>query len=165
MKKHIFLLSFLFFIGCNDSESGETLPDPPGTITINMDGNWIQPISDYIAESFCWDTPNNIILWDSENNQITSLGKVGGLAAIKKYPHVEIGWSRNVACEVGHGYIMRFFRWQPNSIVYVRLYVVEKLVSTSGGIMGAKIKYQEFTPENNYAPSGFRSVWCRCRAS
>jgi hypothetical protein len=47
---------------------------------------------------------------------------------------------RSVACEEGHGYIVKI---ESETVVeYFRLYVVESIVSTTGGIIGSKVKYQ-----------------------
>jgi len=50
----------------------------------------------------------------------------------------------DVACEVGHGYVVKFepINNLDTPAVYVRLYVEESIISTDGGIMGAKVKYQ-----------------------
>jgi hypothetical protein len=43
---------------------------------------------------------------------------------------------------VGHGYVIKLESSDGSYIEYLRLYVVESIVSTDGGIMGAKVKYQ-----------------------
>lgn len=71
-----------------------------------------------------------------------------GLGNITKIPQtgftIPEESNTSVACETGHGYIVKF-TFSPtvsDSILYVRLYVVESIISTSGSIMGAKVKYQ-----------------------
>jgi len=47
-----------------------------------------------------------------------------------------------VACEAEHGYVIKYENTSTSQVVYVRLYVVEPIISTTGGVMGAKVKYQ-----------------------
>ena len=77
---------------------------------------------------------------------ICNLEKMSGLGNITKIP--SSGFSAPaktnsaIACEVGYGYVIKF-----SDIHYVRIYVAESIVSTSGGIIGAKVKYQSpFVP-------------------
>lgn len=87
--------------------------------------------------------------WDglgSDGGEVANVGQVTGLGDVTEKP--SSGWSNTVAVEVGHGYVVRFKKSGYYSTanlpyVYARVYVVENLISsTSGGVIGAKIKYQ-----------------------
>ena len=58
----------------------------------------------------------------------------------------ETGWGSLASAEPGNGYVLRFKHARSFSadlpVTYVRFYVVEWLTNTSGGIMGARVKYQ-----------------------
>ena len=72
------------------------------------------------------------------------MGSMKGLGNITQIPNsgftVPYYENISVACEAGHGYVIKFEN--TDFELYVRLYVVESIVSTNGGIMGAKVKYQ-----------------------
>jgi hypothetical protein len=61
-------------------------------------------------------------------------------------------YNSSAACEEGHGYVIKFELYDYDNEegkminreepVYARLYVVESIISTTGGIMGAKVRYQ-----------------------
>jgi hypothetical protein len=82
----------------------------------------------------------------SYGGEVAHVGQVTGLGDVTEKP--SSGWSTTVAVEVGHGYVVRFKKSKNYSTanlpyVYARVYVVENLISsTSGGVIGAKIKYQ-----------------------
>jgi len=74
-----------------------------------------------------------------------SVGKVGGLGAVTDIP--TSGWATTVGIEKGYGYVLRYrhtylFTTSTLPYHYCRFYVVDWLKSTSGGLIGAKIKYQ-----------------------
>lgn len=64
-----------------------------------------------------------------------SLGAVRGLGNVSTIP--TSGWADQVAVEPGYGYVA-----YSNNQFY-RIYVVDNIVSTSGGVIGADIKYQK----------------------
>jgi hypothetical protein len=83
---------------------------------------------------------------------ICNLGAMKGLGNITSIPStgftVPARTNYSVACEVGHGYVDNPAYDDRTEVVYVRLYVVESIIDTGGGIMGAKVKYQyPFVPE------------------
>ena len=152
--------------GGDDDEGGSkyepiTQADPEGTIVANLtntfheSGNWYWTDGlDYMNGSHY-----NYLGMNSSNNlvaqshhavaNIVSVGKVKSLSDIKNIP--ENGWSQEAAAIPGYGYIYRSryheggttFSWR-----YARIYVVDYMNSTSGGIIGCTIKYQE-----NWEPS------------
>lgn len=155
----IYLVVALFsfsFVACGDDDEGgtrdnpSTASDPAGTIVANLaNNNWVTIV-----------TPTSIKL-NSSNNlevsscEIVSVGSVNGLSSINKVP--ENGWSRQVAAIPGYGYIIRCIKsssYDESSKTwiytygYTRLYVVDWMTSTTGGIMGCTVKYQEWTPAN-----------------
>lgn len=65
----------------------------------------------------------------------TSLGIVNGLGNVSVIPST--GWASQIAVKPGHGYIA----YTGGS--FTRIYVEDYVISTSGGVIGADIKYQE----------------------
>ena len=153
----ILILSLFYFVGCSkdgnsdsDNENGgsnnanTTLPDPEGTIIGNIRndessrngiswGNlrlnnnpevWIQ-----------MNSRNNIV---AKNGEICHLGYISGLGNITKIPNS--GYAGTVSVDPGCGYVVKIE--SNGKYIYARLYVISFMVSTYGGIIGAKIKYQ-----------------------
>ena len=156
MKKRwfIYLVVALFsfsFVACGDDDEGgtrdnpSTASDPAGTVVANLSNNYVTIV-----------TPTSIKLNSSNNLQvdagtsearIVSVGSVNGLSSINKVP--ENGWSKEVAAIPGYGYIIKWIKsTNPTVYGYIRLYVVDWMTSTTGGIMGCTVKYQEWTPAN-----------------
>jgi hypothetical protein len=148
--------------GCSKddpSDPDNLVADPQGTITVNISEDTSFSVDDrgYIH----WNKPDNLCIhghykyYDAIPHgyvaSICNLGKMKGLGNVTYIP--QTGFSNpaerdnSTACEAGHGYVVKL-EWSPdsdnseNKLVYVRLYVVEPIVSTLGGIMGAKVKYQ-----------------------
>ena len=85
---------------------------------------------------------------DSYSVDIVSVGKVSGLSAIKDIP--ETGWSKQAAAIPGYGYIYRTKHYVSNGpfssegqYEYARIFAIDYMTNTFGGIMGITIKYQE----------------------
>lgn len=120
------------------SDPNVAVPDPEGTVTVNItnngrDGGVTLPSTDvmiYIDEG------NNFRLYYYSGNSgtIVSLGAMKGLGNVVSVPTE--GWSTSVAVVPGNGYVVR------KNGNYARLYVDSYMTSTSGGIMGATVKYQ-----------------------
>jgi hypothetical protein len=130
------------------------VPDPMGTITANITDNEVTRINIVVNNTsyghIRWYSPDNFYLYggyyyDGSSISICNLGAMQGLGNITAIPSsgftVPTSENRTVACEAGHGYVVKF-EGKTMGTVYVRLYVVEPIVSTLGGIMGAKVKYQ-----------------------
>lgn len=105
---------------------GTNVNDPTGTVSLAMrntdNGNtYLDNIriknENFIGASF------------------VSLGAVRGLGNVSTIP--TSGWADQVAVEPGYGYVA-----YSNNQFY-RIYVVDNIVNTSGGVMGADIKYQK----------------------
>lgn len=135
------LLSMLFcaaivFSSCgSDDEDAlggvdpdKNVADPVGTITLSMR-----------------DTKNGNTYLDNiqiENENFTgrecyfaSVGAVKGLGNVANIPTT--GWASQVAVIPGNGYVAY------NNSRFYRLYVTDYITATSGGIIGADVKYQK----------------------
>ncbi|MDR1866327.1 MAG: hypothetical protein LBR08_12245 [Bacteroidales bacterium] len=155
--KALMIALMLGTFACEKSEPldpNEPVPDPKGTITANIsevteiriiDGAGIE--CGYIG----WTFPDNFDLAGTLIS-ICDLGAMHGLGNIARNlsstaftaPAAE---NRSVACEPGHGYIIRVV--SDSYTVYVRLYVVETIVEEVSDIngvhrikTGAKVQYQ-----------------------
>lgn len=70
---------------------------------------------------------------------IVSVGRVSGLSKVTDIP--TSGWSSKVSIKEGHGYIIRGSK-SGKDYRYARVYVVDQFTGTSGGIIGATIRYE-----------------------
>lgn len=108
--------------------------DPEGTVVVNMNNgsskNWISIGS---IGSIHIDEANNFVGSD-QTYEFASVGLISGLSMIKTIP--TSGWSISAAVVPGTGYVLR------SRSSYARLYVVDYIVGTTGGIIGATVKYQ-----------------------
>jgi len=135
----------------NNSE--EIVKDPEGTITANISEDTRIYISDCKGCNIGWTKPNNFLLLAQNEGyfgyyiSICNVGSVAGLGSITKistsgFTNPVGHKNTEVACEKGYGYIVKCENPELGKTAYVRMYVVEKIVSTSGAIIGAKVKYQ-----------------------
>ena len=76
------------------------------------------------------------------NATIASIGSVRGLNKVNKIP--QSGWTDRVAVNPGNGYVIRFEGSCESGTFchYARVYVKEWIESTSGGIIGAIVRYE-----------------------
>lgn len=115
-----------------------TMADPEGTIVVNLanDKKVYLRYFNYIYMN----SANNLV---TNVTEIVSVGNVKGLSSITRIP--ETGWSNTTAAIPGYGYVLRNRYWEDNQTKYryARIYAVDYMTSTSGGIMGITIKYQE----------------------
>ena len=155
--KTVAILAGLFVASCNNNGNdpenpNNSVPDPAGTITANISeetGFWID-LYGQVYGQVSWTYPDNFELGSNYSNgkvSICNLGSINGLGNITQIPvsgfTAPARYNYAVACEKGHGYVVKFESSNLDpQVLYVRLYVVEKLISTGGGIMGAKVKYQ-----------------------
>lgn len=152
--------------GGDDDESGSkenpiSAKDPEGTIIANLtntfhgtgNGYYDDGIRDMNGKSSHYLGMNSSNNLQAENNaggwtsEIVTVGKVNGLSSIKEIP--DKGWTRQTAAIPGYGYVYRaYYGYSPvGGGVYARIYIADYMTSTSGGIMGITIKYQ-----NNWKP-------------
>lgn len=94
-------------------------------------------------------------LYQGNGGEISSMGPVDDLGGVKKIP--DGGWSEKSAVQPGYGYVVRLKQDgktststdgqltinEKNICRYARIYVVDWDVSTTGGIIGATIRYQD----------------------
>ena len=134
--------------------------DPEGTIVANLTNDGKELLIIDLRDN----NVEGVIFMNSANNlcsinvnsvkQIVCVGSVEGISSITRVP--ENGWAHESAVIPGYGYIFRFqyvvdYDDSGNYIYnyrYARLYVVDYMESTSGGIMGCTIKYQLWEPNN-----------------
>ena len=157
-NKYLFLLCVafgaLFFSSCSKDDDAENdnggvvinpdknIPDPKGTITMNMmvgddegkrvsikDFGTIQISSAYNFKGYEY------------NCSFVSLGKMKGLGNVTAIP--QDGWNSSVAVNPGDGYVVRCKEYYGTAqYIYARLYVVSEIAGTSGGVIGYTIKCQ-----------------------
>lgn len=148
MSKKIFLLNLqatmmvamlsLGFVSCGgdddivDPNVGQpTNPntpvnDPEGTITLSM------------RNKDNGDTRLDNIYIDKENFKGASFASVGAVMGLGNVSNIPTsGWAEQMSVIAGHGYVA-----YGNNQFY-RIYVVSDIAGTSGGIIGADIKYQK----------------------
>lgn len=126
----------------NPNESTITENDPEGTIMENMHHKDYVNLFHMTGPGF--DITSSIYL-DSSNNfetggngNIVSVGNVNGLNGITKIP--TSGWSKKVAAVPGSGYVLQDGYQGVSGCA--RIYVVDYIIDTTGGIIGVIIKYQ-----------------------
>ncbi|MBE6321456.1 MAG: hypothetical protein E7073_00315 [Bacteroidales bacterium] len=139
-----------------DTNAAVTSSDPIGTMAANLrndNGDWVE-IYNYDNDGYnhIWidiNGSNNLFfravsynMNQEKTTQIVSVGPVKNIAAIKTVP--EAGWTNAASAQPGCGYIAK--RDFEGTTVYARIYVVEWMENTYGGIIGARIKYQVWKP-------------------
>lgn len=157
-NKYLFLLCVAFgalvFSSCSKDDDAENdnggvvinpdknLPDPTGTVTLNImigdDENKRVYINGFGTIQI--NSAYNFVGYDY-NYSFVSLGKMKGLGNVTAIP--QDGWNRSVAVNPGDGYVVRCKRYYSDELyIYARLYVVSEIAGTSGGIIGYTIKCQ-----------------------
>lgn len=129
----------------NGSTTNGNIPDPEGTINVSM-RNGDKNTATIIGNDFYIGYDNNFTNVDNDV-AFVCVGKVNGLGNITGIP--KKGWAKNVALEPGNGYIVHNkgynegYDYNTDNNFYYRLYVEDYILSTTGGIIGAKVKYQK----------------------
>lgn len=155
-NKYLFFLCVAFgaliFSSCSKDDDAENdnggvvinpdknIPDPKGTITMNMmvgdDNDKSVSISDFGTIKI-----NSAYNFEGSSCSFVSLGKMKGLGNVTAIP--QDGWNRSVAVNPGDGYVVRCKRYYSDELyIYARLYVVSEIAGTSGGVIGYTIKCQ-----------------------
>ena len=158
-NKYFFLLCIafgaLFFSSCSKDDDAENdnggvvinpdknIPDPKGTITMNMmvgdDKDKSVSINDFGTIQI--NSAYNFMGYEgSSYYSFVSLGKMKGLGNVTAIP--QDGWNYSVAVNPGEGYVVRYKGYYDSQAIYARLYVVSEIAGTSGGIIGYTIKCQ-----------------------
>lgn len=111
---------------------GKDMPDPEGTITLSIrdSDNGKTNLDNIIIdnENFTHDYSPNIYF--------ASIGSVKGLGNVTDIPTT--GWASKVAVIPGNGYVVCDIYKEK----FYRIYVTDYIVGTTGGIIGAEVKYQ-----------------------
>ena len=142
----------LLFAGCEKENgigtgSNSQVSDPNGTVVANIRNGYQTELYIFPAIPIQIDDINNFTTptgW-LPGLAIVSVGQVSGLGSIKTIP--QSGWSSSVAVVPSCGYVVAT-PWQEDGSInydelcYARMYVEDYILSTSGGIIGAKVKYQ-----------------------
>lgn len=158
-NNYLFLLCVafgaLFFSSCSKDDDAENdnggvvinpdknIPDPKGTITMNMmvgdDKDKSVSINDFGTIQI--NSAYNFMGYEgSSYYSFVSLGKMKGLGNVTAIP--QDGWNYSVAVNPGEGYVVRYKGYYDSQARYARLYVVSEIAGTSGGIIGYTIKCQ-----------------------
>ena len=133
MKTKIILLFLVLFtctifFSCSDDSSDDLSNDPQGTILINLnsgDGDLLT-ISDYFTNGgyfsidIEYNNTGNFATYNI-NTYLVDVGSVKNISSITTVP--DTGWRTTLACEKGHGYIVRVSYLGEN--YYIRIYVVD----------------------------------------
>lgn len=158
-NNYLFLLCVafgaLFFSSCSKDDDAENdnggvvinpdknIPDPKGTITMNMmvgDGEDKSVSINYLGTIQINSAYNFMGYKGSSDYSFVSLGKIKGLGNVTAIP--QDGWNYSVAVNPGEGYVVRYKGHYDSQAIYARLYVVSEIAGTSGGIIGYTIKCQ-----------------------
>lgn len=123
----------------------DVVPDPEGTISANFISG-----DDVYVSGFTSVRITNALNFDGDVCEFVSVGEINGLGNIVSIP--SNGWANEVAVMPGNGYVARCSYYTDNKYYeYARLYVKEWIVSTTGGILGAVVKYQaHFEPRFSF---------------
>lgn len=122
----------------DNGSGGGNGSDPEGTVMVSMrnrdngDTRIYPTFDSYIYLEL--DQGNNLSVAGSDSF-IASVGSVGGLAYVQNISG--LGWAKKSRAIEGYGYV---FKYYPSG--YIRIYVVDAIIGTNGGILGYNIKYQ-----------------------
>lgn len=129
--KNVSIIALLFaaltILSCD--KNSIAVPDPEGTIELKMRNTangWT-----WLMDAWQIGKDNNFY---GRGRIIVNVGKVKGVGNITRIPIS--GWAEEMAVVPGNGYILTI------NGDYYRVYVVSYIKNTSGGIMGATIRYQ-----------------------
>ncbi|MDY6298342.1 MAG: DUF5036 family protein [Alloprevotella sp.] len=135
----------LGFTSCGDDDDNDGGSARTVTANIRNDNsslymNWEDEEGFSVHTGLSINDANN---FEAYQGEIVCVGKVSGIGSIKKVP--QSGWSEKCAVQPGYGYVLRsegYSKYGYSDYRYVRIYVVDYMEGTSGGIIGATIKYQ-----------------------
>ena len=115
----------------NNGEVGpnETVDDPVGTISLSMRN--ASNGKTYLGSLYIGADDNFTGGW------FVNLGPMKGLGNVTYIPVT--GWAPQVAVTPGCGYIA----YDEYEKMFIRIYVTDYVISTSGGVIGADVKYQK----------------------
>jgi hypothetical protein len=142
-----------FTAGCDDKDSpdnpSDSVPDPEGTIIVSVrssgnGGTDVMPDNCYYSFYIAKDDNFSGGYW-----KFVTIGAMNGLGNVTKIPAT--GWDPNVAVIPGWGYVAASYMGNSYSaltskVTFVRIYVLDYIENTSGGVIGADVKYQSPFP-------------------
>ena len=156
MKKLITTLIIPLFLGI--IMTGCESYEPEGSITLKMRNDDHGSNNIYFGDGYVEITSSNNFhcsgYWYSNvEMEMSAVGKVSGLNKIKKIP--QAGWTNEIAVQEGYGYIVRSRKkiesesnsfsdsYSYSDYEYMRIFVIESIISTNGGIIGYEVSYIE----------------------
>ncbi|NDV96742.1 DUF5036 domain-containing protein [Dysgonomonas sp. 521] len=141
----VFCLVFAVSCGGDDGEDGvidpdKSVADPEGTVALSMrsSGNG----NTYLSPPEC----SGSVYIGSDDNfngsswEFSRMTEMKGLGNITSIPGSN--WASEVAVTPGYGYVAVNVNTSGNRVTYMRMYIMDYIVSTAGGIIGAEVKYQ-----------------------
>ncbi len=137
-KVFIALLCTVSLCACGKDDEPLATPDTGGIVDPNTPVK--DPVGTVMLSMRNDDSSSRLdgMYIDSANNfagaEFASIGEVNGLGNVSYIPMS--GWASRVSVTPGHGYVAY------KDGVYYRIYVIDYIVDTMGGIIGADIKYQ-----------------------
>lgn len=137
-KVFIALLCTVSLCACGKDDEPLATPDTGGIVDPNIPVK--DPVGTVMLSMRNDDSSSRLdgMYIDSANNfagaEFASIGEVNGLGNVSYIPMS--GWASRVSVTPGHGYVAY------KDGVYYRIYVIDYIVDTMGGIIGADIKYQ-----------------------
>lgn len=137
-KVFIALLCTVSLCACGKDDEPLTTPDTGGIVDPNTPVK--DPVGTVMLSMRNDDSSSRLdgMYIDSANNfagaEFASIGEVNGLGNVSYIPMS--GWASRVSVTPGHGYVAY------KNGKYYRIYVIDYIVDTMGGIIGADIKYQ-----------------------
>ncbi|GHV49775.1 hypothetical protein FACS1894181_09460 [Bacteroidia bacterium] len=134
----------LLLSGCSTDDPDNpdsAVPDPAGTVLVSVrNASNGSTFVNFDGGGFSIGADDNF----TGGSQFVTIGAMKGIGNITKIP--ASGWANKVAVVPGYGYVGRYnlYNVMPYNYVrvsYFRLYVVDYIESTSGGVIGADVKY------------------------
>jgi len=119
-------------------DPNKPVEDPGGTVILNIVNDNEEV---FLGEGIylAIDNGNNFRVETGFGSvEICDIGAVAGLGNIVDIPMA--GWKSKAAVIQGDGYVIRWINQDERC--YARVYVVDYMQSTGGGVMGATVKYQ-----------------------
>lgn len=131
------VFSFVTFSSCTKDNGGEG-NNTGIEFRMRNDGN----DEIFLFNGCCYfdmSSSNNFIV--HYGGEIASVGIVNNLSGIRTVP--DSGWVKEIAAHPGMGYVIRYRESEDDGFHYARFYIEEWIESTSGGIIGALLWYQD----------------------
>lgn len=130
-----------------DDPSTNTTKDPDGTIIVNVSHSSRSEVANFeieLTESYNL----QVYKYMTPDNFISIVGPVKSIANITTTEASvrNLTWSYSAAAQVGYGYLLRLYHSRINDVFYYdyyACYVDSEIASTSGGVLGYKLKVRK----------------------